>query len=113
MRPCAATSLPPAWSRPNYRIPCPHAHTRARSNEVAFSLVQIYSSTKSENLKATAASTLARLLRHNPSLVVYVVDKFGTRLFVAGLSDPNSKVRRGHCARMGKVMCTAAMCNRE
>lgn len=60
---------------------------------MAFSLVQIYSSTKSENLKATTASTLARLLRHNPTLVVYVVDKFGPRLFVAGLSDPNSKVR--------------------
>jgi hypothetical protein len=28
-------------------------------------------------------------------MVVYVVDKFGTRLFVAGLSDPNSKVRVG------------------
>lgn len=74
-----------------------HPHSLcARSNEVAFSLVQIYSSTKSENLKATTASTLARLLRHNPTLVVYVVDKFGTRLFVAGLSDPNSKV----CLRM-------------
>jgi hypothetical protein len=70
-----------------------HTRTHTRSNEVAFSLVQIYSSTKSENLKATTASTLARLLRHNPTLVVYVVDKFGTRLFVAGLGDPNSKVR--------------------
>lgn len=65
------------------------------SQDVAFSLVQIYSSTKSENLKSTTASTLSRLLRHSPTLVAYVVDKFGIRLFVAGLSDPSSKVGRG------------------
>jgi serine/threonine-protein kinase ULK4 len=66
------------------------------SQDVVFLLVQIYSSTKNENLKATTASTLARLLRHSASLVVYVVDKFGIRLFVAGLSDPSSKVSRKH-----------------
>uniref|UniRef100_A0A7S3R0S0 Protein kinase domain-containing protein n=2 Tax=Dunaliella TaxID=3044 RepID=A0A7S3R0S0_DUNTE len=75
------------------------------SNEVAFSLVQIYSATKSENLKATTASTLARLLRHNPTLVVYVVDKFGTRLFVAGLSDPNSKVVTGAINMLNMALC--------
>ena len=54
--------------------------------------LQIYNSTKNENLKATAASTLARLLRHNPALVSFVVDKIGVRLFVAGLTDSSSKV---------------------
>ncbi|KAJ9520906.1 hypothetical protein QJQ45_014112 [Haematococcus lacustris] len=61
------------------------------SQEVAASLVQIYSSTKAENLKATTASTLARLLRHSPQLVAAVVDKFGIHLFVAGVTDPSSK----------------------
>lgn len=63
------------------------------SQDVAYSLVQIYSSTKNENLKATAASTMARLLRHSPTLVAFVVDKFGTRLFVQGLQDSSSKVQ--------------------
>ena len=54
--------------------------------------LQIYNSTTNENLKATAASTLARLLRHNPALVSFVVDKIGVRLFVAGLTDSSSKV---------------------
>uniref|UniRef100_A0A7S0S6G9 Protein kinase domain-containing protein n=1 Tax=Chlamydomonas leiostraca TaxID=1034604 RepID=A0A7S0S6G9_9CHLO len=63
------------------------------SQDVAFSLVQIYTSTKSENLKSTTASTLGRLLRHSPMLVAYVVDKFGIRLFVQGLQDPSSKVQ--------------------
>ncbi|GFH10851.1 protein kinase domain-containing protein [Haematococcus lacustris] len=71
------------------------------SQEVAASLVQIYSSTKAENLKATTASTLARLLRHSPQLVAAVVDKFGIHLFVAGVTDPSSKA--GADAGMGQA----------
>ena len=56
---------------------------------------QIHITTKNENLKATAASTLARLLRHNPALVSFIVDKIGVRTFVAGLTDGSSKVRFG------------------
>ena len=69
---------------------------------------QIHVTTKNENLKATAASTLARLLRHNPALVSFIVDKIGVRTFVAGLSDSSSKVRRvakcgGQPGGMGRV----------
>ncbi len=64
--------------------------------QVAFALVQIYNSTKNENLKATTASTIARLLRHSPQLVAFSVDKFGVRLFIQGLADSSSKVRLSH-----------------
>mmetsp|Transcript_37117 Transcript_37117/g.82576 ORF Transcript_37117/g.82576 Transcript_37117/m.82576 type:complete len:1288 (+) Transcript_37117:271-4134(+) len=63
------------------------------NQDVAFNLVQIYNTTKNENLKATAASTLARLLRHSPALVAFVIDKFGVRLFVLGLTDSSSKIQ--------------------
>lgn len=63
------------------------------SEDVVFNLVQIYNSTKNENLKATSASTLARLLRHSANLISFMVDKVGVRLFVAGLTDNNSKVQ--------------------
>ncbi|MEW5310458.1 MAG: hypothetical protein WDW38_002255 [Sanguina aurantia] len=63
------------------------------NTDVAFNLIQIYNSGRGENLKATTASTLSRLLRHSPQLVAYVVDKFGVRLFVSGLSDPSAKVQ--------------------
>lgn len=58
-----------------------------------FPAAQIYNSTKNDNLKATAASTLSRLLRHSPMLVTFVVDKIGVRLFLSGLADPSSKVQ--------------------
>jgi serine/threonine-protein kinase ULK4 len=45
------------------------------SEDVVFSLLQIYNSTKNEALKATAASTLARLLRHSPALVSDETDR--------------------------------------
>ena len=38
----------------------------------------------SEALKATASSTLSRLLRYNPGLLGILLDKFGVRHFVAG-----------------------------
>ncbi len=68
--------------------------TRFCSPEVAFALVQIYnaSASKNENLRATTASTLSRLLRHSPALIGYVLDKFGIRLLVLGLADASSKV---------------------
>ncbi|KAK9809997.1 hypothetical protein WJX72_003108 [[Myrmecia] bisecta] len=65
---------------------------RFASQDVIYNLVQIYHG-KSEALKPTAASTLSRLLRHNPALLSYVVDKFGIRLFVTGLADSSAKVQ--------------------
>ena len=56
-------------------------------------LPQILNTTKNENLKASTATTLARLLRHSPPLVAFMIDKFGVHLLVTGLADPSSKVR--------------------
>lgn len=67
--------------------------SRFANQEVVFSLVQIYNAGRGEHLKATTASTLARLLRHSPALVGYMVDKFGVRLMVSGLGDTSSKVQ--------------------
>ena len=54
---------------------------------------QIFNSSKSENLKATTASTLSRLLRSSPPLVGYLLDKAGVRLITGGLADSSSKVQ--------------------
>jgi serine/threonine-protein kinase ULK4 len=59
-------------------------------------LMAIYSSTRNENVKATTASCLARLLRSSPALLAALVDKWGLRLFVQGLADPSSKVGAVH-----------------
>lgn len=47
-------------------------------------LWQLFNSTRNEGLKATIASTMSRLLRFNPSLVSYTMDKFGVRLILSG-----------------------------
>ena len=50
------------------------------SEDVVYNLVQVYyaaGKANQENLKSTAASTLARLLRHSPALVAFIIDKAG------------------------------------
>ena len=47
----------------------------------------IWVTNRNEPLKATAASTLARLLRYNPGLLRFLLDKYGIRHLVAGTSD--------------------------
>ena len=44
----------------------------------------IWVTNRNEPLKATAASTLARLLRYNPGLLRFLLDKYGIRHLVAG-----------------------------
>ncbi|GLC54130.1 hypothetical protein PLESTB_000827100 [Pleodorina starrii] len=62
--------------------------SRFATQDVVYSLVQIITNTaKGEQLRATAASTLARLLRHSPLLVAHTVDKYGIRLFVGCLLE--------------------------
>eukprot|EP00878_Enallax_costatus_P024327 GHUV01025960.1.p1 GENE.GHUV01025960.1~~GHUV01025960.1.p1 ORF type:complete len:809 (+),score=245.85 GHUV01025960.1:581-3007(+) len=56
-------------------------------------LMSIYSSTKTENVKATTASTLSRLLRSTPNMVNVFLDRNGFRLMLTGLSDGSSKVQ--------------------
>jgi hypothetical protein len=48
-------------------------------------LVGVYNSTKTENLKATAVSTMSRLLRSNPSLIRVLLQSWGLQLLVLGV----------------------------
>ncbi|KAG2493011.1 hypothetical protein HYH03_008674 [Edaphochlamys debaryana] len=62
--------------------------SRFATQDVVLSLVQLINAQgRGEQLRATAASTLARLLRHSPTLVAHTVDKYGIRLFVGCLLD--------------------------
>lgn len=56
-------------------------------------LMGIYSSTKTENVKATAASTLSRLLRSSPGMLSGVLERWGRPLLLTGLADSSSKVQ--------------------
>ncbi|GFR42705.1 hypothetical protein Agub_g3628 [Astrephomene gubernaculifera] len=61
---------------------------RFTTQDVVLSLVQIINGPgRGEQLRATAASTLARLLRHSPTLTAQTVDKYGIRLFVGCLLE--------------------------
>eukprot|EP00898_Chlorokybus_atmophyticus_P000048 jgi/Chlat1/1043/Chrsp110S01535 len=60
---------------------------RFATQEVAFSLVHMCTNSKNEHLRATAASTLARLVKHTPALAHYIVDKGGPKLVVTGMVD--------------------------
>ena len=57
---------------------------RFASESVAADLLTVWVTNRTEVLKATAASTLSRLLRYNPGLLDSLLDRFGTRHFVAG-----------------------------
>ncbi|WIA17198.1 hypothetical protein OEZ85_014081 [Tetradesmus obliquus] len=56
-------------------------------------LMGIYSSTKTENVKATAASTLSRMLRSSPGMLSGVLERWGRPLLLTGLADSSSKVQ--------------------
>ena len=62
------------------------------NSEVVAHLLRIATSSRSENLKATAASTLARMMRWRPELVQPLDDNHGVALLVAGANHGNSKV---------------------
>jgi hypothetical protein len=44
----------------------------------------IYSSTKTENVRATVASTLSRLLRSRPGMMAGVLERHGQHLLLTG-----------------------------
>jgi hypothetical protein len=48
-------------------------------------LMGIYSSTKTENVKATAASTLSRLLRSSPGMMAGVLERWGRHVLLTGV----------------------------
>jgi hypothetical protein len=54
-------------------------------------LMGIYSSTKTENVKATVASTLSRLLRSSPGMMAGVLERYGQHLLLTGALSQRSK----------------------
>jgi len=56
------------------------------SQEVMLALVGIYNTTKTENVKATTASTLSRLLRSSPALLPALLDRWGPHILLKGVS---------------------------
>jgi hypothetical protein len=55
----------------------------------------IYSSTKTENVKATAASTLSRLLRSSPGMMEGVLERWGRHLLLTGVLACECGDKRG------------------
>lgn len=52
--------------------------------DVLLGLMGVYNTTKTENVKATTASTISRLLRSNPELLPVLLDKSGVQLILQG-----------------------------
>lgn len=57
---------------------------RLASAEAAACLVAIWQGSRADNLRATAASTLSRMLRHEPALLSLALDKYRSSLLVGG-----------------------------
>jgi serine/threonine-protein kinase ULK4 len=64
------------------------------SAEVTAALVTIMTGAKLEQLRGTAASTLARAARSSPAVLQLVLDRYGIKLLVTGLRDPSPKVQQ-------------------
>ncbi len=58
--------------------------TRFASSEVVSYLVTIWQGSKNDNIRATAASTLSRLMRHSPSLLAPTLEKYSLKPVVQG-----------------------------
>lgn len=52
--------------------------------DVVLGLVGVYNSTKTENVKATTASTLSRLLRSSPQLLPVLLEQCGPQIILQG-----------------------------
>jgi ABC-type arginine transport system permease subunit len=52
--------------------------------DVLLGLVGVYNTTKTENVKATTASTLSRLLRSNPELLPVLLESCGPQTILKG-----------------------------
>jgi hypothetical protein len=68
----------------SFHLPNHAAAAAAAPQEVVSSLVAVLGSGAGDSLKATAASTLARLLRASPALMAGLVDKYGIGVMLAG-----------------------------
>lgn len=54
------------------------------SQDVVLGLVSVYNSTTTENVKATTASTLSRLLRSSPHLLPVLLEHCGPQIIMQG-----------------------------
>jgi len=58
--------------------------TRFGSSEVVSYLITIWQGSKNDNIRATAASTLSRLMRHSPPLLAPTLEKYSLKPVVQG-----------------------------
>ena len=70
---------------------------RLASAEAAACLVAIWQGSRADNLRATAASTLSRMLRHEPALLSLALDKYRSSLLVGGESLTLRVLRAAAC----------------
>lgn len=82
--------------------------------EVLTGLVGIYSSTKTENVKATAASTLSRLLRSNLGMMTALMERWGCHLLLTGEGHGLGACKCFSCSPRtlyeGATPCSIACC---
>ncbi len=67
--------------------------TRFGSSEVVSYLITIWQGSKNDNIRATAASTLSRLMRHSPPLLAPMLEKYSLKPVVQGMHTLQSVVR--------------------
>jgi hypothetical protein len=64
------------------------------SQEVAFSLFEIFTTTRRESLRVTAASAFSRMCRHAPTYLFQLIEKTDPRVIIEHLNDGNSKIQQ-------------------
>jgi hypothetical protein len=64
--------------------PPPNTHTHTNTQDILGGLVSVATSSSNDNLRATALSSLARLLRSAPPLVATLLEAHGAELVTAG-----------------------------
>jgi len=85
--------------------------SRLGSHETALSLVHICTLGRSESLKTTASSALARLFRCNFSQVQAMTDKIGIRTIIGFLDEGNAKVQQSFATVL--IMSLDANCSNK
>ena len=59
--------------------------TRFASSEVVSYLITMWQGSKNDTIRATAASTMSRLMRHSPSLLSPTLDKYSLKPLAQGM----------------------------
>ncbi|GBG84170.1 hypothetical protein CBR_g38144 [Chara braunii] len=72
--------------------------------DVVLNLVHIMLTSKLEHLRTTAGSTVVRLVRRNPALLPYVMDKLGVKILVRGLAESTSRSQQVYVCLMNLLL---------